>query len=240
MEIRAIEAMIAAEDSHPWYQARLLLVKKVLTGFDSKNTHIMDFGCGSGAALETCMKHGFKKVMGFDTSQLCVTASQSRGVNARLIGNVFPVLDSKYDLILCLDVLEHLENDNSNLRQLKNLLNLNGKILITVPAHQFLWSKHDEDNHHFRRYSKQSLTKLVSDSQLQIVSMRYWNSVLFPAFFIQRYLSSKTKVAVRDEFALPPKFLRRALYLILYLEARNKLFGKFIGVSLVALLELPD
>jgi 2-polyprenyl-3-methyl-5-hydroxy-6-metoxy-1,4-benzoquinol methylase len=239
VELKTIEAMIAAEDLHPWYRARLLFVKNVLGGLDPQSAEILDFGCGSGAALETCLNSGFKKILGVDVSDLCINSSRLRGVNVKKIGTEFPILDSKYNLILCLDVLEHLKDDLTYLKLFKEHLHTDGKILISVPAHQFLWSKHDEVNHHFRRYSKKELKKLVSEAELKITYLRYWNSTLFPVIFIQRLLSRSIRNVSADEFALPPKFLRWFLYTILKLEGQSKVFGKLMGVSIVAVLELP-
>jgi SAM-dependent methyltransferase len=240
VEIQTIEAMIAAEDSHPWYRSRLFFVNQALIGMDPQTTKILDFGCGSGAALELCVASGFENVLGLDTSDLCVRSTQLRGINVKKIGADLPILDSTYDLILCLDVLEHIEKDLDYLNHFREHLNIGGKILITVPAHQFLWSQHDENNHHFRRYNKKTLKKLIFDAQLEIKYERYWNSILFPFFVVQRSLSRLKINETRDEFSLPPKFLRQILYFMLMMEGRSVLLGKLIGVSIVAVLELPN
>src|SRR3546814_448423 len=63
-----------------------------------------------------------------------------------------------------LDVVEHIDNDVAALRGMAECLAPGGKILIAVPAHQWMWSAHDVVNHHHRRYSKASLAKAIADA----------------------------------------------------------------------------
>jgi 2-polyprenyl-3-methyl-5-hydroxy-6-metoxy-1,4-benzoquinol methylase len=239
VEKNAIEAMIAAEEIHPWYRSRLLFVNQVLRELDPKTTNILDFGCGSGAALQVCKNNGFDRIFGVDASELCIDSTRSRGIPAEKITSILPTLESKYDLIICLDVLEHLENDVQYLKLFKDHLTNQGKILVSVPAHQFLWSKHDEINHHFRRYSKKSLFRSVSAAQLQIHSFRYWNSMLFPIFVVRRSMQSFSRKAEHNEFAPPNYLIRELLFTILKFETKHKFFGYLTGVSVIAILELP-
>jgi len=240
MDKNAIESMIASEESHPWYQSRLLFVNQILRNFHPQTTKILDFGCGSGAALQVCKDNGFEKIFGVDTSELCIASTRSRGIHVEKITSHLPILPSKYDLIICLDVLEHLENDVDYLKLFKAHLTEGGRILISVPAHQFLWSKHDEINHHFRRYSKETFINSVSAAQLQINSLRYWNSMLFPIFILQRGVKRFSKNEAQNEFALPPKLLRGLLFSMLKFEAMHKFLGGLMGVSIIAILELPQ
>jgi 2-polyprenyl-3-methyl-5-hydroxy-6-metoxy-1,4-benzoquinol methylase len=237
MDPLAVQAMIAAENSHPWYRARLTFVQEALKFLSSSEASILDFGCGSGAALELCKKNGFKKSLGLDVSDYCVSATTARGIDARKVDPSVSSLNEVYDLIICLDVLEHLENDLEYLRIFKNHLNENGRILVSVPAHQLLWSHHDVVNHHYRRYSKGSFVSLVNQSQLRVVDIRYWNSMLFPFFIISRMLSKVLQVKDSNEFATPPKPIAVFLHFILKQEALHRFFGKLPGLSIIATLK---
>jgi 2-polyprenyl-3-methyl-5-hydroxy-6-metoxy-1,4-benzoquinol methylase len=234
----AVQSMLAAEDEHPWYRARLLFVESVLQSFEAKDIKILDFGCGSGAALEVCKNLGFVETLGLDVSDYCVESARNRGIRAEKIGLEFPEIKDTFDLIICLDVLEHLQEDVDYLSKLRSLLKKDGRILVSVPAHQFLWSSHDDLNHHFRRYSKKSFNRLVTDSQLRTIEIRYWNSLLFPLFVLSRTISRFRKGSVVSEFNVPPKFLSEVLFFILRLEVVNKLFGKLVGLSIIATLKV--
>jgi 2-polyprenyl-3-methyl-5-hydroxy-6-metoxy-1,4-benzoquinol methylase len=236
MDIKSVKAMIAVEKEHPWYQARLNFVNALLNHSNPSNTRILDFGCGSGGVLRECITMGFLNVKGMDTSTECIESARARGITCELLTRDLPALENEYDFILCLDVLEHLENDQAYLELFKSGLHENGKILITVPAHSFLWSPHDVFNHHFRRYSRKSLIRLAEGSGLKIDNIRYWNSTLFPIFLVIRPLSRFLKRNGASEFKLPPRFFRPVILSLLNFEAKSITMGNVPGVSLVAIL----
>jgi len=232
----ALREMIAAENGHPWFRARLIFVEDILSSFESKDVKILDFGCGSGAALDVCKHLGFKQTLGLDVSDYCIESTRQKGIRAEKIGTEFPEIKEVFDLILCLDVLEHLQDDVDYLSKLRKLLRDNGRILVSVPAHQFLWSSHDDLNHHFRRYSRKSIERLVKDSGLTIVEIRNWNSLLFPLFVFSRIQSRFKRSSGASEFNSPPNILSKILFFILRQEAIHKFFGRLPGLSIVALL----
>lgn len=79
-----------------------------------------------------------------------------------------------------LDVVEHIEDDVAALAAMRDCLAPGGKILITVPAHQWMWSAHDVVNHHKRRYSKAALKAALDKAGLSPTHFGYFNSLLFP------------------------------------------------------------
>ena len=86
------------------------------------------------------------------------------------------------------DVLEHLDDDAEALRKAASLLNETGRLVLTVPAHRFLWSPHDEINRHRRRYSFGGLRDCLLGSGLEIQRMTYFNTLLFPVVWGARLL----------------------------------------------------
>src|SRR3546814_15318471 len=98
-----------------------------------------------------------------------------------------------------LDVVEHIDNDVAALRGMAECLAPGGKILIAVPAHQWMWSAHDVVNHHHRRYSKASLAKAIADAGLTHNGLRWFNSLLFPASVAARARGKQTgRAACRE------------------------------------------
>jgi SAM-dependent methyltransferase len=231
----ALDAMLRAEDDHPWYRARLQIVHQWSAEFPERYIGL-DIGCGSGAAAQYL--HGYRgaQVFGIDVSQVAVDAAISRGVSAR-VGDAclldFP--DNSLDFVMALDVIEHIQNDSHALTEIVRVLKPSGTCLFTVPAHAFLWSRHDDLNHHFRRYSKIQMSDLVIGAGLKINNLRWWNSTLFLYFLLTRLVQKYRKVSVGDlgEFRLPPRSLTKLLYRILKFEASSNTMGKLIGVSLI-------
>lgn len=96
--------------------------------------------------------------------------------------------DEKFDLIFLFDVLEHVEDDLSALIEIKKRLNENGKLILTVPAYQFLFGKFDVESFHFRRYNMGNISKLVNTSGFKINFSSYFNFWLFPLVLISRLI----------------------------------------------------
>jgi len=236
LDTKTLEGMIRAEDKHPWYQSRLSLVKKWGREIAPKSVGL-DIGCGSGAAAELLQQEFELLPIGMDISKFAVDASKERGVRTLQVDvTKIPISDGSQDFALALDVIEHIEDRNVLLSEMYRVLKPGGKALITVPAHAWLWSNHDELNHHFRRYSKEMLQEDLSAAGFSIKSIRWWNSILLPYIYLTRKSRMKNN---SSEFELPPKMLQIIVRIILITEAKNEVFGKLVGVSLVATIEKP-
>ena len=151
-----------------------------------------------------------------------------------LYKNIFEKNNEKYDLIVSFDTIEHLQDHNEFINYCNKRLKKNGKILITVPAFNFLWSYHDEVCHHYRRYSKKDLVNLFSD--FKILKFGYFNFFLFPIVFIKRYLLNFFKINENTHTKSP--FLNLLLYYIFSIEKYIVPFNIFpFGVSIFMIVE---
>ncbi len=90
----------------------------------------------------------------------------------------FRTSDGTFDLITCLDVIEHTPDDRVTLAELRRVAVPGGWLLVTVPAYQALWSAHDEANHHYRRYSRRTLRAVAMQSGWEVARMTSFNSLL--------------------------------------------------------------
>ena len=85
-----------------------------------------------------------------------------------------------------LDVLEHIEQPSDVLNQICKYSNPGAKLLITVPAFNLLWTRHDEYNHHFTRYTRKTFSKMAIGSGINIMRMKYFFHWTFPAKVLVR------------------------------------------------------
>ena len=122
-----------------------------------------------------------------------------------------PFAPGSFDLIAALDVVEHLDDDVASLRGLADVLRPDGRMLITVPAFAFLWSEHDVQHHHKRRYTKAGLLRVVSDAGLAPVTASYFNTWLFPLAAAVRMIKKLLGIKGVDDDAMPPAVLNRLL-----------------------------
>jgi SAM-dependent methyltransferase len=125
----------------------------------------------------------FGTVSALDMNPDSVEVARSRGHDDVQVGRVeeLPWKDETFDLLTSLDVLEHTADDGVALGEYRRVVREGGYLLITVPAFEALWSSHDVQNQHYRRYDRPSLRALASDVGLKVERMTYFNSLLLPA-----------------------------------------------------------
>lgn len=162
---------------HWWFESRKSIIKSFLKNKLKKKIDILDFGCGVGINLE--MLSDFGNVFYYDDNKeaMYLNKNNKKFFQMKAISNL---KKKKFDLIVALDVIEHINDDSKVVNYLSSLLKKNGKILITVPAYQFLFSLKDEILHHKRRYTKISLNKIMK-KKFHIIKSTYFNFFLSPA-----------------------------------------------------------
>jgi 2-polyprenyl-3-methyl-5-hydroxy-6-metoxy-1,4-benzoquinol methylase len=180
------------EPKHFWFGERNRLIlstmREVLRSLDSRT--VVDIGCGTGfvtAALEragmrTC---GLEAHMG----GLRVARTRIRGPLICETAMRIP-FSSQFDAAMLCDVIEHTPDDVAVLRAARASVRPGGIVVVTVPAHQWLWSPLDDVSGHKRRYSRQSLIHAMSNAGLRVRLARYFNSLLLPAQIAQRLIAS--------------------------------------------------
>lgn len=112
------------------------------------------------------------------------------------------------DTIICINVLEHILDDNKALFQMSSMLNDNRRLILIVPAHRFLYGSIDRSVGHHRRYSKQKLREKMTSAGFKIREMFYMNSIAVPAWFLnnrilKRKEESPAQVLFFDRLIVP-------------------------------------
>jgi SAM-dependent methyltransferase len=201
-----LNAMITIDDRHWWYRGRRRVLRATLDSIEpSAPCRILDAGCGSGRTLDELADYG--DVCGVDLSPAAVDAARSRGHEA-YIGDVgdLPFADAAFDLVTCLDVVEHTRDDRRTLGELRRVTRPGGVLLLTVPAHPTLWSAHDEANRHYRRYTRGSLIDAAVETDWHVAESTYFNAALLAPAAIVR-LARRRARSGRSELSLTPPAL---------------------------------
>jgi len=179
-------------------------------------------------------------VTGIELSNTSVCLARAREAGEVIEGSVLdmPFDADSFDLAVSLDVIEHLEDDLTALRELRRTVAPGGSLLLTVPAYQWLWSGHDVINHHHRRYTRRSLQTVAEQAGWQQVRTTYFNSLLLPLAIVLRLLerlNTKTTESSLDLW-VPPEPLNWLLERPLALEAAMIARGGRIpaGLSLLS------
>jgi len=199
-------------ENHWWWRAREELIVAVLRTWipRGEKASVLDIGCGNGLFFDRLGEFG--DVEGIEADASVVTADGSHRDRIH-IAPFTPDYDTdkRYDLILMLDVLEHLSNPADTLHRAVELLHDDGIVLITVPAFDLLWTVHDDHNHHLKRYTKRSFAALARQSGLRIHQDRYCFHWVFFAKLAVR-LKETLRIGSNDIADSPVSPLNRLLF----------------------------
>ncbi len=181
----------------------------------------------------------FGKVHGMDMSEEAIHFSRQifdGEIKKGSLPDDIPYPDNKFDVILALDVLEHIEEDQRSIEAIKNLLVKDGIVLITVPAFMFLWSSHDILNHHKRRYTLKELENKLKSAGFKIERISYFNSILFLPILLYRVFGRLMNKVRSFDAKMPSPALNHILAGIFQLETFILRFLNLpFGVSIIAI-----
>jgi len=230
------------EKSHWWFKVRRNIIFSILSKYKiEKDKKILDYGCGSGFFVGQLQKKSFN-AYGMDISKKAIECGIGRGVKNLFQENEMKVNfpDSYFNVILAMDVIEHIEDDKSAIRELRKLLKSDGYLIITVPAYQWMWGIQDEATHHYRRYTTNSISGLVKNfPDLRILKKTYFNTFLFLPVALVRLMSKWLNIKNREsDFDINNKFINAIFYSIFNLESQFIRFTNFpFGVSILLVLK---
>lgn len=239
MERIIFDRMAELDQTHWWYVARRRILSEVIGRIvkPPAGARILEIGCGTG--------HNFAMLSAFGTVDGLEVDDAAREIASRRLGRPvgsarLPVLEGipegTYDLVALLDVLEHVEDDQAALAGIRTRLKPGGRIIVTVPANQWMWSAHDTAHHHFRRYNTEDLRRVVADAELKADLITHFNTLLFPLAAAFRIIGKVTGREEADD-AQPTAPLNALFNSLFGLESH--LVGRVplpFGVSLLAVL----
>jgi SAM-dependent methyltransferase len=235
--------MAAVEDAHWWFAARRVICARLLDRLAlPAAAQILEPGCGTGGNFPMLARRGKLFAMDSDDSALSFAASRGLATLARgALPDHIPFGDTRFDLALMTDVLEHLDDPAGALRAVRTRLTPCGWLLLTVPAIPRLWSAHDLTHHHRRRYRAEELRQALTGAGFNVSYLSHCNFVLLPAIAAARLLGkmlarSPGAADGRHDLAMPPALLNQLLF-HLY-AAERFVVGRLrvpLGVSLIAL-----
>lgn len=243
METYTYQLMRELEDKHWWFVARRNILKRVLSGLQlPRSSKILEVGCGTGGNIAFLQEIG--ELTCVESDESAAELARNRGLAQVLPGSLpegIPKFDHQFELIVLFDVIEHVDEDSESLQALSRLLKPKGRIVLTVPAFSFLWSQHDDENQHKRRYNRKNLSQLVKSNGLSLDYISYFNFWLFPLIagvrLIRKVIPYKGEW---QDMKLPAQFPNKILKSVF--NSERHFIGKNylpFGMSLIAVISNP-
>jgi SAM-dependent methyltransferase len=233
--------MAETEAEHWWFRGRRDVLVSVLRRLAlPSRARVLEVGSGTGGNLEMLAEFGSVSGLEMDETARMLTARNTGArfdIRAGRCPDDVPFDCERFDLICFFDCLEHIADDVGSLSRMREVLAPGGKIVVTVPAYQWLWSAHDVYLHHHRRYDRSALAVCADQAGYRVERMTYFNTLLLPLAIAVRFIDRLLKRDRSSGDATPAGALNRLLYRIFsaerYWVSRG---GLPCGVSLLAVL----
>jgi len=231
-----------------WYDARRVMLERELSSVKSeKEIIILDLASACGGNLKVCSKYG--KVIGLDIAWLSMEYCKKNQFTTLVQADaeILPFAKESIDVVVAMDIFEHLINDSSSMREIQRVLKRGtGKLIFNTPAFMALFSNHDRAFHHFRRYQVDELREKLKIVDLEVGFITYWSFFIFPMVFIVRKIGDlfhKKKNLPQSNFNLRvPNFIDSILRLFNKVELlliKRNIFIPF-GVSIFGIASKTD
>lgn len=162
-----------------WYRARADLLRSALLPFVGSPERGLDVGSADGPSVGWLRRGGHWVALDIDSRGLA--PGDVCGSAARL-----PFADRTFDVVAAFDVIEHCDPEAVALAEVSRVLAPGGRLLISVPAYQWAWTHFDEQNHHFRRYTRKRAVEAVTSQGLEVLRCSHMFASTFPMFAVSR------------------------------------------------------
>jgi 2-polyprenyl-3-methyl-5-hydroxy-6-metoxy-1,4-benzoquinol methylase len=207
-----LDAVYAQERQHPWFRHRVNLIRKTFRQYAGKTESILEVGAGTGYTARALMNDGYRDLSVGEIHKNGLLYAKGYGLDKLYQFDLrSSPFRNHFDVVGLFDVLEHIADDELVIRKLYEMLRPGGRLILTVPAHRWLWSRIDELSSHHRRYDRKSLASLLTSGRFEVVKSRYFFTALVPGLLVRSVLSrNATWETIESESGLTLSPLARA------------------------------
>jgi 2-polyprenyl-3-methyl-5-hydroxy-6-metoxy-1,4-benzoquinol methylase len=230
------ERVAEVEDRHFWFPARAALIRReldlALGGLRGKS--VLDIGCGTGYVLGTLERGGMKPT-GCDMHQVWLDFARKRTTGELILGDANELPAGSYDSAILCDVIEHTTDDAAMLSVATRAVGPGGVVLVTVPAHQWLWTELDDISGHKRRYTRTQIEDLFRAQGYTQIRARYFNRLLLPVQALRKVMlrgQHDPDQIARTSLTLPPPWLNKIMGQCMGIDPY--IWGNVLGASIIA------
>ncbi|MBO0831292.1 MAG: class I SAM-dependent methyltransferase [Actinobacteria bacterium] len=198
MKPAELKLLTALEDRHWWYKERRAILARELRRLPATG-RALDIGAAGGGNTRVLMQHGWQ-ALALEYTDSVADVARARGISAiRADARYLPLQTASCGLVTAFDILEHIDEDYLAAAEIARVLRPGGTALVAVPCDMALWSPHDDEVGHVRRYSRPGLVEVIQKAGLTVEQVWSWNVLLRPVVALRRKSSTGS-----DLSELPP------------------------------------
>ncbi len=233
-----LDNLYRSESHYFWFISRCEYIVEIFKKYVGKHESIIEIGAGTGNVTRNLMAAGYKPAVG-ELHLSGLYYAKSYGIEECYQFDLYdPPFQNHFDVIGMFDVLEHLDSSVEALKQVNSMLHANGKLILTVPAHMWLWSRDDKIAEHKIRYTKYTLKDALKASGFEVIEMKYFFIFIVPFLWLRKILHSDlnsevSAVEKKTDITINP-FLNKILLGLCRLENKvRKVLPNLFGGSLL-------
>jgi 2-polyprenyl-3-methyl-5-hydroxy-6-metoxy-1,4-benzoquinol methylase len=185
-----LDALYVHETQHPWFRHRVNVIRKAFATHVGKTEDILEVGAGTGHTARALLEDGYRNLSIGELHKNGLLYAKRYGLERLYQFDLrASPFREHFDVVALFDVLEHIADDELALNNIHKMLRPGGRVILTVPAHQALWSRIDELSSHHRRYNRRGLASLLQSGGFEILQSRYFFTALVPGLLARRFVS---------------------------------------------------
>jgi len=185
------------------------------------NQNTLDFGCGYGTLISYLKTKFNLEIIGYEINPEAIEKLNAKKIN---LINSLDENKEKFDHVVSLNVLEHIENDQKTIEDINHLLKDNGMLVLYLPHSMKIWTDLDELVGHYRRYTKKELFIKLEKANFEIKSWEYvdfigWITLYVSKLFRVNLDYKENRLIKYDKFIF--RFLKNLDYIFKYFSGKN-------------------
>jgi len=196
---KGLDNLFQSEERHFWFHARKEYIFDNMQKYIPKEAKIIEIGTGTGNVSRYLKQNGYDNVSVGEIHLNGLKYAKEYGIkDCYQFDLLHTPFDNEFDSICMFDVLEHIEDDDLALQNIAKSLKSNGDIVLTVPAHSWLWNRDDAIAHHKRRYTRKELIKKLENNGFAIIKARYFFISIIPLLYLRTILNRDDGSAIKE------------------------------------------
>jgi SAM-dependent methyltransferase len=241
--LEGLDGLYRHERDHPWFRHRLNVIRRAFARHVGKAEKVLEIGAGTGYTAHVLQEDGYLDLSVGERQASGLFYAKRYGLRRLYQFDLqSPPFRDPFDAVALFDVLEHVSDDARALSHIHGMLRPKGRVLLTVPAHGWLWSRIDDLSGHYRRYDRRGLTAVMTSAGFQVLECRYFFIALVPGLLVRSLRSRHvTSDSIEAGCGLTMSTMGRAILRLASGPGDVVLFPlrHLIGGSLIAVASKP-